>query len=251
MNIYSSDSELLAAGAKKYQLGTAWCWYAKIGGRYDFSRVDVEAIDRACINSQYGYPFVIDIEHFDVKDDFDNAIRNLRRALIRWKSNQPERLIGYYGIMPVRDYWCSLTAATYRDRGQLDQWKTWSKSERRWSDHNTLIANDLLEGVDFLVPSIYALYPGNEARWREYADANLREAERIAYGKPLWPMLMPSYKGRNPIEAEKWQGMIEFAMLHPASDALSIHSHPGYACNPNWREPVKTALVQAASEMEQ
>ena len=86
----------------------------------------------------------------------------------------PGDKFGFYSTIPIR----SLNKISGLKRGD------WERT------------NDRLKGlgeiVDMTFPSLYALVD-DDARWNDYAIANIAEAKRIAPGNPCYPFLWPVY----------------------------------------------------------
>jgi hypothetical protein len=129
---------------------------------------------------------VLDIERWNVStaNDATNAT-NINRFLsvVRlFRAAAPNVKIGYYGLVPIRDYWNAIK--TPSDPAYVN----WQKS------------NDLLkpiaDAVDFLLPSIYTFYD-DQAGWIKYATANIKEAKRLAGTKPVYPFVWMYYHPSN------------------------------------------------------
>ena len=243
MIVYSTDEQLIAAGASPYQLGTNWCWYDRVDGAYDFSHVSMSAVDAACDGSKRDDPLLVDIEAFDLTTDFDNAVANILRAAMRWRTNQPNRVLGLYNLVPERNYWVPVQAAYYRDAWQSDKWLEQQQAKDEWQLRNTRAAAALLPVFEFVAPSVYEFYTDKPVAWRVYAEANIREAIRIANGRPVYPVLMPSiHPGTKPMDKQQWASHVEFCSLFPGVSGLIIHTSPTYVVDENWRKPLNDIL---------
>lgn len=244
MNIYATDDELIASSASPYQLGTAWCWYVRRNGQYDYSHIDCATIDSACRQSATRNDlFVMNIEEWDLENDFDNAVEQLLTAARRWKSNQPKRPIGYYTLIPSRDYWTPVGLCRAIDGGRLADIQKYDNDNTAWMKRNDAAASAMLPYVDFTVASLYEFYVGKEPDWRQYATANINEAMRVAQGKPVYAMLMPClHDTQTPIPLPQWKRMVQCVTAHTELAGLMIHYSPTYVCDPQWREPVKAAI---------
>jgi hypothetical protein len=128
-----------------------------------------------------GSQLVIDIEHWPltgpaatVQESVGKYIETLRR----FREAAPSWKLGFYSMVPHRDYWRAIllpNAPRYR------QWQRENDAIRRIAEH-----------VDILFPSLYTFYT-DQRGWVRYAEANLREARRIAPGKPVYCFLWPQY----------------------------------------------------------
>ena len=143
----------------------------------------------------------LDIEHWPTKSDDKTVNQSIKRlsTIIQWiKTAYPDVLIGYYSMLPVRDYWRAL-----RGKGSID-YKKWQKE----NDKLKLLASS----VDIIFPSIYTFYNTSYC-WVKYAQAQINEAKR--YGKPVVAFIWPYYHGSNkfrggkPLSNKFWQLQLE------------------------------------------
>jgi hypothetical protein len=129
---------------------------------------------------------VIDIEHWPTHaatQDIVQASVEKYLTLLRWfHEAAPNLNVGYYGVVPIRDYWRAVTAPT-------------SVEHRAWMAENTLLL-PIAKEVDALYPSLYTFYV-DRAGWVRHAESNLREAKRLADGKPVYAFLWPQYHESN------------------------------------------------------
>lgn len=254
MKIFATDTELLSNGALPYYLGTSWMWFRHVNGTPDTSQVDVKRIDYAISEARKkGHlttePFVIDIEEYSLATNYDFAVTQLLTALRRVKSTLPDLPIGLYSLIPERNYWHPVLRAEYlRKWNRPDQfWLNDSKCVA-WRNRNEAASQAIIPHADFVVVDVYALYPyedgtqvENKHAWRVYADANIAEAIRVAQGKQVFAILIPSY-GKTAIEPDKWRMMVEFISAYPGVKALMIHTSSGYVYHEDWRKPVVAAM---------
>lgn len=115
---------------------------------------------------------------------------------------QPKLKIGYYLLIPVRDYWTPVDNKP--------------DSVRAWQQANDSL-KDLVKHVDVIFPSLYTFYDDPEG-WKIYAKANIMEAKR--YGKPVYPFLWYQYHDSNkllggkPIPAQVWRMQLETCLQY-------------------------------------
>jgi hypothetical protein len=122
----------------------------------------------------------IDIEHWPITDP--ESIKKLETVFQWFKSADPQAKIGYYGIIPQRDYWNTQQGAN-------------SAKYHSWQQTNDSVA-PLANMVDVVFPSLYTFYP-DSAAWQKYAIAQIQEAKRLAPGKPVYAFLWPQYHTSN------------------------------------------------------
>lgn len=246
MRVLAADEQLIASGCERYELGTAWCWYAKTVNGYDMSKIAVDRVDyaaNATINRTC--PFVMDIESFDIDTQYKPSLRQLGIAARRWKSAQPDRLIGFYRLVPSCNYWAPVDRNAALRSGAIKDFVRYDAVYTRWKATNDRNATGLLPLVDFLVASLYDRQPGAESDWRVYAEANISEALRVCGGKPVYGMLMPCFHDTTTaIPAQQWESMLQFVATRKQLAGLMIHYSPTYTAIPTWREPV----IQLARE---
>src|SRR5262249_9334700 len=113
--------------------------------------------------------------------------------------------IGYYSLVPIRDYWRSLQPADARER-------------REWAAENDRV-RPLAQKVDAVYPSLYSFYD-DIAGWEKSALATLSGARRPAPGKPVYPFLWPQFHESNKklagqyVSAAMWRQQLEFVRQH-------------------------------------
>jgi hypothetical protein len=128
---------------------------------------------------------VLDVEHWPFQGS-DAVMKDTQRKLIKllgmFRKCAPSLKIGYYGIPPIREYWRAI-------KGEKDP------AYRKWQADNNKY-QELANQVDILFPSLYTFYDDRKG-WVEYAEANLKEARRLAKGKPVYAFLWPQFHDSN------------------------------------------------------
>ncbi|MBA4356095.1 MAG: hypothetical protein C0405_00030 [Desulfovibrio sp.] len=130
------------------------------------------------------------------------SIRRLISVLETMRAAAPKLKIGYYGTLPVVDYW----APAGKDQNLL----------RTWQEANTQL-QAVAKHVDIIFPSLYTFYD-DPAGWKKYAIATIQEAKR--YGKPVYPFLWYQYHDSNkllggkPIPAAIWRMQLETCLKY-------------------------------------
>jgi hypothetical protein len=118
---------------------------------------------------------VIDVEHWPLDQ---TGLPKYQSLLQQFKKADPSVKFGYYGEVPIRDYWNALKGS------EMPQYKSWQ------ARNNTVVP--IAQQANVLFPSLYTLY-NDEAGWKAYAIAQIKEARRIAPGKPVYVFLWPEY----------------------------------------------------------
>jgi len=151
---------------------------------------------------------VLNIEHWPLPSSIWNYV-----AVVEWfrEALNPAVKIGYYGMVPKRDYWRALKPAAHADF-------------IAWQQENNQLA-PLVNAVDILCPSIYTFYP-DRAGWVTYAIANLDEAFRIGNGKPVYPYIWPQYHDSNAtlglqhLTGSYWRQQLDTLKTRPIAGAI-------------------------------
>jgi hypothetical protein len=173
-------------------------------------------------------PIVLDIERWPLKGDAHAVQSTVARFLsvLSWvKDESPNVRFGFYGTVPVPDYWRAI-----RDPAS-EEFRSWQQD------------NDRLEAVsdriDALFPSVYTFYPDRQG-WVTYAVAQIAEARRKAKGKPVYVFLMPLYHesnrllGLQPLDQDYWELQLNTAAQH--ADGLVIWGGWGTNGPEPWNE---------------
>jgi hypothetical protein len=97
----------------------------------------------------------------------------------------PTVKFGFYGLLPIRDYWSTMPTSAPTNLAL-------------WHQRNDYLL-PLAAKVDVLFPSLYTFY-ADPVGWLFYANANVAEGRRIAKGKPIYPFIWPYYHNAAPVE---------------------------------------------------
>jgi hypothetical protein len=130
---------------------------------------------------------VLDVERWSLRGTDAAAREAMRRyiTLVDWIRNAGySGPIGYYGVIPIWDHERALQGET-------------SPGRQAWRSENDRV-QPLADRVDILFPSLYT-QDGDMPVWERFATANLREARRLAHGRPVYAFLWPQYHGSNKI----------------------------------------------------
>ena len=135
---------------------------------------------------------VFDIERWDSgKESIIKNVRMYSDFLRKFKAYSPDVKVGYYGVLPIRDYW--------RSSG-----KKGVVSYNQWVDENAKL-KELGNLVDGVFPSIYTFYHDMEG-WTEYAKGQIVVARQLAGDKPVLPFIWPDYHESNKIFSHRYIG---------------------------------------------
>lgn len=160
-----------------------------------------------------GAPVVLDFEDYDLaKDDAQakHGLVKLKAILDAFRATGTKRKIGFYGYVPLVDYWRTVAPVT------SDKYVEWQRQNDR--------AAPLAKDVDALFPSIYTYYP-DENRWVTNATAQICEARRLS-SKPVYVFLWPHYHNEGnlrpprPIPGKYWKRQLE--TVHRLADGVII-----------------------------
>ncbi len=152
----------------------------------------------------------LDIEHLPVTftDDWDDdwiaktppvkitdrdrgrAIQELS-SIVDWVHEvKPKVTIGYFGILPQRDYWSFIQPAKKQEN--LNKLQQRNKKFRELAEH-----------VDVIFPSLYTFYNKPE-EWKVYAKGMIDEARQ--YNKPIYAFVWPIYHTSNSTLGDQFIG---------------------------------------------
>jgi len=189
-----------------------------------------------------GHMVCIDTEHWPVY----NQPAEVRQASIgklitvadTLHATAPGLRLGYYALLPQRDYW----APVGKDQARV----------QAWNEHNEKM-RELAEHVDVVFPSLYTFYE-DRAGWVAYAEANIAEARR--YGKRVYVFLWPWYHESNKeragqrIPADYWR--LELDTCRRLADGVVIWTDPYSQWDPKagWWEQTRLFMAEQTSEEE-
>jgi len=125
---------------------------------------------------------VIDIENWPVTGDpmqVASSIQKYQRTIQLFKQFAPSLKVGYYGIAPIRNYWDAIGPRN-------------APKYKAWQDANDKQA-EVSKFADVIFPSLYTFY-NDPDKWRLFAEAQIREARRIAPGKSVYAFLWPEFE---------------------------------------------------------
>lgn len=175
-------------------------------------------------------PACLDVEHWKLEGpSFDDDLRKLIDIVTWFKEERPEVKVGYYLLLPKREYWVA-------QRGSTSEWF------RAWETTNSDLA-PLGEAVDVIYPSLYTFYDNPEG-WRSFAIENLKQAKQ--YGKPVYAFLWPQYHPSNSklgyqfVDGDFWRMQLD--VCRENADGIVIWGHRYYPWDESaawWRKTLE------------
>lgn len=167
---------------------------------------------------------VLDIEKWPLTGDpsvVANSISKYRRTIQLFKQAAPSLKVGYYGVVPVRNYWDAIGGRN-------------SPKYRAWQTVNNGVSS-IANVADALFPSLYTFYKDQNG-WRKYAIEQIAEARRLAPGKPvyvfLWPQFHDSSGGYLPVSY--WRIELEIAKQYADGIVIWGGWHQAWNSNAPW-----------------
>lgn len=196
---YSEKPDLTASGLKPITLIDIHSLWKKNESKDTPNENIVRLMARRA--SQFGELACIDIEHWPLRDIEHNKIQKniqkLQRIADLMHETSPELRLGYYSLLPIRDFWIPV--------------KDEPKNLSKWHEDNKRLV-PLSRHVDVIFPSLYTFNQDHDA-WIKYATANLNQA--TIYNKQIYVFLWPQYTSSNPelhgkfIPPDIWRSQLE------------------------------------------
>lgn len=221
--VLSYDAEAIAAGATPYRLGTTSFWNIS-GDTIDPARIQYYINLFGAETS----PFVMDIEAWDLKEEWDVAGPNLKLAASMWAA-QSSRPIGFYALLPDVEYWYFVLLSRAITAANAYDIVKYSANISSWMTRNDRTYAMLGQYVDFLVPRVYVLYSDDVnnpfSDWKLYATSAIQEAVRLANGKPVYPMMAAQVAGATvPLLETEWIASLQYVLSLPGVSGVAIYS---------------------------
>jgi hypothetical protein len=132
-------------------------------------------------------------QHGETSDrEVELSLRSLTQMVGWAREEAPNTRLGFYGIMPIRDW---RTPLDHPMDSQQYQWWQAANDRLRWTRLDDGSAKPgLAMLVDAILSSLYT-FSNNPFEWSIFAGATIREARR--YGRCVYAFLHPSYCGDN------------------------------------------------------
>jgi len=210
---------LASVGFEHIPILTTWFFFPSGHDREDVDdAVRERIIHHTETHMEDNKTYILDIEHWptgasNTPEERAESVRKLSEVIDIIKSVRPTVKLGYYSMVPGRNYWDVYENCAWND----SRHELCLEREQRWHDANTELL-PLAQKVDFLFPSIYTFY-NNPEGWTHYARANIEEAQRLAElagRKPVYAYIWPRYHGSNndglaytPIDGAFWRLQLE------------------------------------------
>jgi hypothetical protein len=180
---YKNKPDMKAYGIRKAITADILKWWSPEESKDALTRSD--GPERWAKGPIHGDIVVLDIEQWPTRDPKLTpavTLPQMTELAQRLRSAKLHLPIGYYAVLPVRDYWRAVKGPE-------------SKEYIEWQRENDLL-KPLAKEVDALFPSLYTFYDEVDG-WKRYARANLSEARRLSSGKPIYALLWPEYHNSN------------------------------------------------------
>lgn len=181
---------------------------------------------------------IIDIEHWPTKGSDLEVAESLDKymtVLVWMKEDLPGTRVGYYGLPPLPDYWRATKP------NSTPEYRSWQAENDRFKP--------LADAADVVAPSLYTFYADING-WEKYATENVREARRLASGKPVYAFVWPHYHDSSSLKlylpGEYW--LRQLRTLERIVDGVVIWSGPE-PWNPKaeWWQVTKSFLANRKS----
>lgn len=144
---------------------------------------DQATVQRVALTLPTDRPVCVDIEAWSLSiSSLPATIAKLIQVADWIHQAKPGVKMGFYSMLPVRNYW---DAQNGPGNAGYDL----------WVQQNTMLAQ-VSAHVDYIFPSVYTFYD-DQIGWQKYADANIQQARR--YGKPVYSFLMTTYHESNAV----------------------------------------------------
>lgn len=183
-----------------------------------------KVITAAQVTAENSYA-CIDIENWPITGkpaDVTNSIDKYRQVADLVKTAKPSLKIGYFGVLPNRDFWRAIGG---RGQKQYDQWLRENQKLKPIS-----------EKVDVVYPDLYT-FTADKQQWLKYALANIKEARK--YNKPVIAFIWPMYHDSTPLKgqfipADFWEMELETCAKY--ADGIVIWGGWLNNARMNWEE---------------
>lgn len=155
-----------------------------------------EIVERQAVGHQGQLPVIFDLEHWLLPQKMYKYIQ-----VADWfREIRPDLRIGYYSMLPLREYWAPVHDSLGLYPEQMVWWQQQNAALGRQRDlKGRFTSRGLVDVVDFVCPSLYAFYDDKDSGpeyshkewWEVYAIANIAESRK--YQKQVYPFLWPRY----------------------------------------------------------
>lgn len=260
---FANAPDLRTFGMHSATLMTAWGFFRKLGGEYDFSHIDMDTVKRVAQEQKFwdgkeSDMVVLNVEALDLHTP-DLPLRDhyhdqMIEAVQIYRNAHPGLAFGFYGVLPQNAFYPPL----YGTDAVWDHYKphydTWVANNKHvLSNLDDLTLETTCKGICSVVDRVFpACYSGSKAAlpmpgalkyWKASYDGNVTES--LQYQKPIIAYLTPQYQGRGEyFDAGVWREMLQHALNNKCVDGVCIYQAvvAGTAFNPNaawWTETLE------------
>jgi len=168
-----------------------------------------EIVHNYAKNYTQRYPAIINLEHWPLPQKMQNYID----VIDWWHEARPDVRVGYYSLIPQREYWAPIVESLGQNPEYVTWWKQQNAALARMRDTTGKFApRGLADVVDFICPSLYTFYTdkqsgpeySHDAWWEVYAIANIEAARQ--YQKQVYPFLWPRFHDSNTVAGLQYIG---------------------------------------------
>lgn len=242
INGFKNAPDLSKFGMHSATLMSAWGFFRKLGGEYDYSHIDMDTVKRVSQEQTFwdgkeSNMLVLDFEMLDLHTP-DLPLRDhyhdqLIETVQIYRSAHPGLAIGFYGEMPQVAFYPPLYGSDPVWNGYKPHWEIWTANNKQFFtnlDDATLAETKkgLCAVVDRVFPSCYSgskaalPFPANLKYWKASHDGNVTES--LQYQKPIIPYLSPQYQARGEyFPAGVWGEMLQHSLDNPNIDGVCIY----------------------------
>lgn len=177
---YAGKPDLMRRGIEPTNVFEPDRWWPKGANEDDLPDPNAVQIWMHRITAHQGM-LVLDLERWWLRGNETAVREGMRRyrTVFDWiRTAGYAQPMGYYGVIP-----------TYNREAALQG--DGSGAYAAWRKENDTV-QPLADRVDALFPSLYTAEE-EVATWEKFATAQLREARRLAHGKPVYPFIWPQY----------------------------------------------------------
>ena len=231
--VFSNSDALQKEGAKPFFFGTSHFWFDRVDGKYITDEHSVERTKKYFPKDPTG-PIVINIEVWSLNEETrDEVYRKMLSVTDTVRELAPGERIGWYRMLPKREYWLPI-----KRQPEDERYQAWQKENRANIDKFGHL-------FDYLAPSVYSFNKSHGIKeWSRYANANLEQcvyARKQVYAY-VWPMY---HNTSTPVPDELWRQQLRFLRDHEHCDGIFIFHG---SAKHDWQTAVAEELLSKKSD---